>query len=42
MVFNRIVNNSASVAAAYGWPADLTDEAILENLLAPVNQAAAG
>jgi hypothetical protein len=24
----------AAVAAAYGWPADLTDEAILENLLA--------
>ena len=31
----------AAVAAAYGWPADLTDEAILENLLA-LNQAAAG
>ena len=29
----------AAVAAAYGWPADLTDEAILENLLA-LNQAA--
>ncbi|MEI6675085.1 MAG: DNA methyltransferase [Verrucomicrobiota bacterium] len=28
-----------AVAAAYGWPADLTDEAILENLLA-LNQAA--
>ena len=28
----------AAVAAAYGWPADLTDEAILENLLA-LNQA---
>ena len=24
----------AAVAAAYGWPADLTDEAILEKLLA--------
>jgi hypothetical protein len=24
----------AAVAAAYGWPADLSDEAILENLLA--------
>ena len=31
----------AAVAAAYGWPADLTDEAILERLLA-FNQAAAG
>jgi hypothetical protein len=30
----------AAVAAAYGWPADLTDEAILERLLA-LNQAAA-
>jgi len=30
----------AAVAAAYGWPAALTDEAILENLLA-LNQAAA-
>ena len=30
----------AAVAAAYGWPADLTDDAILENLLA-LNQAAA-
>lgn len=29
----------AAVAAAYGWPADLTDEAILERLLA-LNQAA--
>ncbi len=28
----------AAVAAAYGWPADLTNEAILENLLA-LNQA---
>jgi hypothetical protein len=24
----------AAVAAAYGWPADLTDDAILERLLA--------
>lgn len=31
----------AAVAAAYGWPADLPDEAILERLLA-LNQAAAG
>jgi type II restriction/modification system DNA methylase subunit YeeA len=31
----------AAVAAAYGWPADLTDEAILERLLA-LNQAATG
>jgi hypothetical protein len=31
----------AAVAAAYGWPADLSDEAILERLLA-LNQAAAG
>ena len=31
----------AAVAAAYGWPADLTDEAILERLLA-LNQAASG
>jgi type II restriction/modification system DNA methylase subunit YeeA len=31
----------AAVAAAYGWPADLTDEAILERLLA-LNQMAAG
>ncbi|MCX6996491.1 MAG: class I SAM-dependent DNA methyltransferase [Kiritimatiellaeota bacterium] len=31
----------AAVAAAYGWPADLADEAILERLLA-LNQAAAG
>jgi hypothetical protein len=31
----------AAVAAAYGWPADLTDAAILERLLA-LNQAAAG
>jgi hypothetical protein len=30
----------AAVAAAYGWPADLTEEAILERLLA-LNQAAA-
>ena len=30
----------AAVAAAYGLPADLTDDAILENLLA-LNQAAA-
>ena len=30
----------AAVAAAYGWPADLPDEAILERLLA-LNQAAA-
>ena len=30
----------AAVAAAYGWPADLTDEGILERLLA-LNQAAA-
>ena len=30
----------AAVAAAYGWPADLTDDAILERLLA-LNQAAA-
>lgn len=30
----------AAVAAAYGWPADLTDEAILERLLA-LNQTAA-
>ncbi len=30
----------AAVAAAYGWPADLTDEAILERLLA-LNQAEA-
>jgi type II restriction/modification system DNA methylase subunit YeeA len=30
----------AAVAAAYGWPADLSDEAILERLLA-LNQAAA-
>lgn len=30
----------AAVAAAYGWPADLADEAILERLLA-LNQAAA-
>ena len=29
----------AAVAAAYGWPADLPDEAILERLLA-LNQAA--
>jgi hypothetical protein len=29
----------AAVAAAYGWPADLTDEAILQRLLA-LNQAA--
>jgi hypothetical protein len=29
----------AAVAAAYGWPADLTDEAILDRLLA-LNQAA--
>jgi hypothetical protein len=27
-------NLNAAVAAAYGWPADLTDEAILEKLLA--------
>jgi len=33
-------NLDAAVAAAYGWPADLTDEAILERLLA-LNQAAA-
>ena len=31
----------AAVAAAYGWPADLPDEDILERLLA-LNQAAAG
>ena len=31
----------AAVAAAYGWPADLSDEAILERLLA-LNQAEAG
>jgi hypothetical protein len=31
----------AAVAAAYGWPADLTDGEILERLLA-LNQAAAG
>ncbi len=31
----------AAVAAAYGWPADLADEAILERLLA-LNQAATG
>jgi hypothetical protein len=31
----------AAVAAAYGWPADLTDGAILEHLLA-LNQAASG
>ncbi len=31
----------AAVAAAYGWPSDLTDEAILERLLA-LNQSAAG
>jgi hypothetical protein len=31
----------AAVAAAYGWPADLSDEAILERLLA-LNQAQAG
>jgi type II restriction/modification system DNA methylase subunit YeeA len=31
----------AAVAAAYGWPADLTDEAILERLLA-LNQATTG
>ena len=30
----------AAVAAAYGWPADLTDDAILERLLT-LNQAAA-
>ena len=30
----------AAVAAAYGWPADLTDEVILERLLA-LNQTAA-
>ena len=30
-----------AVAAAYGWPSDLTDEAILERLLA-LNQATAG
>jgi hypothetical protein len=24
---------AAAVAAAYGWPADLTDDAILERLL---------
>ena len=32
-------NLDAAVAAAYGWPADLADEAILERLLA-LNQAA--
>ncbi|MCX7007336.1 MAG: hypothetical protein NTY53_08825 [Kiritimatiellaeota bacterium] len=32
---------NVAIAAAYGWPADLTDEAILERLLA-LNQAAAG
>jgi hypothetical protein len=31
----------AAVAAAYGWPADLPDDAILEKLLA-LNQARAG
>ena len=31
----------AAVAAAYGWPADLTDEQILERLFA-LNQARAG
>ena len=33
----------AAVAAAYGWPADLTDDAVLEHLFA-LNQerAAAG
>ncbi len=31
----------AAVAAAYGWPADLTDEQILEKLLA-LNQERAG
>lgn len=31
----------AAVASAYGWPADLPDEALLERLLA-LNQAAAG
>ncbi len=30
--------DAAAVAAAYGWPADLSDEVILENLLA-LNQA---
>jgi hypothetical protein len=30
----RRLKMPVAVAAAYGWPADLTDEQILENLLA--------